>query len=177
MKQDYGALIGEFDTKPTDLLFKRLFEEVVLISLFVSGVFIYKSITDPIIRSESVGQWWLAPLITLVLLSVVAYTLFLKKTYKGQVFERGVILTNKVGNKVTNLSFDEIAEYREIEWRDELFHIIPISKEWELRLHLMSGKRISITSKNMKNVKWFNDAFTNSFDKYVNETQQDLQQV
>ena len=172
---NYGNLIEEFNTKPRHVFLKRLMSDLTLIPAFLLGSFTYLTIRDMIngVEGARENSQYIIAGIMFVLALIVIYSLFLRKTYMVQVFEQGVVITNKIGGKTQSYHFDEIEQIREVKWTDTLLYFIPIYKDYELEIYLQdSGKRISIMSKNMMDIKRFCATFSNVYYAHIGENEQ-----
>lgn len=163
MDQTYGKLIAEFDTKLSNVLLHRFLTLPVLASLAFFAGFMYLWINDDTAANAMI---WRILLFLGIAVLVIIYGLFFRKTYKAEVYERGLILTDKRSRKARSISFDQIMNVRDILWTHR-YGLISFFKKRELEIHIKNEKRvISINGKSMMNIKTFSSALNDAFNTY-----------
>jgi len=181
MIQAHGQLIAKFHTNLSDLFLRRIWDVIVPLIAFGILTVIFIGEIRWILTSEwSVAQGnnnWAVAIDTLLfeasfwgyllLLALIIFGLFFRKTYEAEVYEYGLILRQKGKEEDRSFSYDEIEDIEEITYTYRQF-LIPIYQRRVVKIRIKNLKRpITITAANMAKFRDFYNSSSEALYTYL----------
>jgi len=171
---EFGRLIGKYDTKLSDVFLRRILGSIIPIALIILIIYVEISRDTPF--SPNAG--WIV--IFSALLFWVMARMFLRKMYCAEIYEGGVVLTQKTRRKIKQINFNDL-EYVTHGFRTITLNFIPIWRYREVRIafadepikglgsvfrNIKTAWSIDIAKANIANLKQFGDTITEAYDKH-----------
>ena len=180
MIRDHGRLIATFHTSLSDLFLRRVWGVIVPLTAFGVLTVIFIGEIRWILTSEWMaargGNNWNDVIDMLLfepsfwgyilLFALIIFGLFFRKTYEAEIYERGLLLTQKGKEKDRSFGYDEIEDIEEITYTYRQY-FIPVYQRRVVKIRVKGEKRaITITAANMARFRDFHSSALDAFVDY-----------
>jgi len=118
-----GTLVKEFDTTLANIVVKRMLNWVSIILVGVSAVLLLNlaeaGIQSTFPNLSSQNYWLITGAVTIITVIWLIYRLFLRKMYRAELFEQGLILTEKQRSATRKILFAEIRDIEVVQYNKD----------------------------------------------------------